>query len=161
MFTVIRKLIKDSRTRYAVSVDHINLEYYEFSKSSGTTNARSKFLPISPESMEDCHYRGGKDMMTLFVQNRPDTSVFDGQALSIGGSLQPNPFNPRHEKAPSHCCLRLCGCDVCSGHGCFHNAGRLQHHHLPAEFGHYLQCSLQQRGGVSRDIAECAECGWW
>ena len=64
-----------------------------FSKSSGTTNARSKFLPMSPESLEDCHYRGGKDMMTLFVQNRPETAVFDGKALSIGGSLQPNPHN--------------------------------------------------------------------
>lgn len=63
-----------------------------FSKSSGTTNARSKYLPITPESLEDCHYRGGKDVMTLYVQNRPDSLVFEGKGLSIGGSLHANPF---------------------------------------------------------------------
>lgn len=65
-----------------------------FSKSSGTTNARSKFIPVSAESLEECHYKGGKDMMTLLVQNRPDTSVFDGKGLSIGGTLHANPYNP-------------------------------------------------------------------
>ncbi len=64
-----------------------------FSKSSGTTNARSKFLPVSPEALEDCHYMGGKDMMTLLIQNKPDTSVFEGKGLSIGGTLHPNPYN--------------------------------------------------------------------
>ncbi|PWJ54731.1 GH3 auxin-responsive promoter [Dyadobacter jejuensis] len=64
-----------------------------FSKSSGTTNARSKFLPVSPEALEECHYEGGKDMMTLLIQNRPDTKVFDGKGLSIGGTLHANPFD--------------------------------------------------------------------
>jgi hypothetical protein len=64
-----------------------------FSKSSGTTNARSKFIPISPESLEDCHYRGGKDVMTLYLHNRPESKLFDGKGLSIGGSLHSNPFN--------------------------------------------------------------------
>jgi hypothetical protein len=64
-----------------------------FSKSSGTTNARSKFLPVTPESLEDCHYMGGKDMMTLLINNRPETNVFDGKGLSIGGALHPNPYN--------------------------------------------------------------------
>ncbi len=64
-----------------------------FAKSSGTTNARSKFIPISPEALEDCHYMGGRDVMTLFLANRPETAIFDGKGLSIGGSLQNNPYN--------------------------------------------------------------------
>lgn len=63
-----------------------------FSKSSGTTNARSKFIPVSPEALDDCHIKGGKDMMALYVANRPDTRVFDGKGLSIGGSLHENPY---------------------------------------------------------------------
>lgn len=63
-----------------------------FSKSSGTTNARSKYLPITPESLEECHYRGGRDVMTIYAQNRPNTLVFEGKGLSIGGSLHENPF---------------------------------------------------------------------
>lgn len=64
-----------------------------FSKSSGTTNSRSKFIPVSEESLEDCHYRGGKDMMTLYLNNRPEAKLYDGKGLSIGGTLHPNPFN--------------------------------------------------------------------
>ena len=64
-----------------------------FSKSSGTTNARSKFIPVSPESLGDCHMRGGKDMITLLIENKPDTKIFEGKGLSIGGSLSSNPFN--------------------------------------------------------------------
>ena len=64
-----------------------------FSKSSGTTNARSKYLPVSPEALDECHYEGGKDMMTLLIHNRPDTRVFDGKGLSIGGTLHANPFD--------------------------------------------------------------------
>lgn len=65
-----------------------------FAKSSGTTNARSKFIPVSKESLEDCHYKGGKDMLSLFINNRPETKVFTGKGLSIGGSHQINPMNP-------------------------------------------------------------------
>lgn len=65
-----------------------------FSKSSGTTNARSKYIPVSAESLEDCHYKGGKDLLTLVAHNRPETTVFDGKGLSIGGTLHPNPYNP-------------------------------------------------------------------
>jgi len=65
-----------------------------FSKSSGTTNARSKYLPVTPEALEDCHYMGGKDMMTLLINNYPETRVFDGKGLSIGGTLHENPYNP-------------------------------------------------------------------
>ncbi|MBD3629215.1 GH3 auxin-responsive promoter family protein [Cyclobacterium sp.] len=64
-----------------------------FSKSSGTTGARSKFIPVSPESLEDCHFKGGKDMLSLYVNNYPETKLFTGKSLSIGGSLQTNPLD--------------------------------------------------------------------
>jgi len=65
-----------------------------FSKSSGTTNARSKYIPVSEEHLQECHYKGGKDMLCLYVNNYPDTRAFLGKNLGIGGSYQPNPFNP-------------------------------------------------------------------
>ncbi len=64
-----------------------------FAKSSGTTNARSKYIPVSRESLEECHYTGGKDLMTLVIENCPDTRIFDGKGVSVGGSLSENPFN--------------------------------------------------------------------
>ncbi|MES2794500.1 MAG: GH3 auxin-responsive promoter family protein [Bacteroidota bacterium] len=64
-----------------------------FSKSSGTTNSRSKFIPVSKESLEECHFMGGKDLMTLYIDNKPNTKIFDGKGLSIGGSLTANPLN--------------------------------------------------------------------
>ncbi|WP_192823775.1 GH3 auxin-responsive promoter family protein [Rufibacter sp. LB8] len=64
-----------------------------FAKSSGTTNARSKFIPVTPEALEDCHYKGGKDMLSIYANNFPDAKVFSGKALSIGGSHHPNEFN--------------------------------------------------------------------
>lgn len=65
-----------------------------FSKSSGTTNARSKFIPVSEESLDECHYRGGKDLLTLYFDNKIDSQLFEGKSISIGGSLHPNPLNP-------------------------------------------------------------------
>lgn len=65
-----------------------------FSKSSGTTNARSKYIPVSEEHLQECHYKGGKDMLCLYVNNYPNTRAFLGKNLGIGGSYQPNPFNP-------------------------------------------------------------------
>lgn len=61
-----------------------------FSKSSGTTSSRSKFIPVSPESLEECHFKGGKDMLSLYVTNYPNTKLFTGKSLTIGGSLQTN-----------------------------------------------------------------------
>lgn len=65
-----------------------------FSKSSGTTNARSKFIPVSQEALEDCHFKGGKDLLSIYVNNYPDTTLFDGKALAVGGSHQLNEFDP-------------------------------------------------------------------
>ncbi|MGV3557560.1 GH3 auxin-responsive promoter family protein [Larkinella arboricola] len=64
-----------------------------FSKSSGTTNARSKFIPISQESLDESHFKGGKDMMALYIANRPESKAFEGKGLSIGGSLHENPYS--------------------------------------------------------------------
>lgn len=61
-----------------------------FSKSSGTTNARSKFIPITEEALEDCHFKGGKDLLSLYVNNYPNTKIFDGKGLAVGGSHQLN-----------------------------------------------------------------------
>jgi hypothetical protein len=64
-----------------------------FSKSSGTTNDKSKYIPVSDESLESCHYKGGKDLITLYLASKPEAKLFNGKGLSIGGSLQDNPFN--------------------------------------------------------------------
>ncbi len=52
-----------------------------FAKSSGTTNARSKFIPVSEEAMEECHFKGGKDLLSIYVNNFPDTGIFSGKGL--------------------------------------------------------------------------------
>lgn len=64
-----------------------------FSKSSGTTNDRSKFIPVSKESLKECHYKGGKDLVAVYVHNFPQTRMFSGKSLAIGGSLTQNPYN--------------------------------------------------------------------
>lgn len=57
-----------------------------FAKSSGTTSDRSKYIPVSREALEDCHYKGGKDMIALHYQHRPDSKLYQGMSLVIGGS---------------------------------------------------------------------------
>lgn len=65
-----------------------------FAKSSGTTNARSKFIPVSTEAIEDCHFKGGKDMLSIYVNNYPETQMFSGKGVAVGGSHQVNEFDP-------------------------------------------------------------------
>ena len=57
-----------------------------FAKSSGTTNAKSKFIPVSDEALEDCHYKAGKDMLSLYFNNNPDSKLLSGKCLRLGGS---------------------------------------------------------------------------
>jgi hypothetical protein len=57
-----------------------------FAKSSGTTRSKSKFIPISNESIEYCHYRGGKDLLSIYCNNFPAKNVFEGKSLMLGGS---------------------------------------------------------------------------
>jgi hypothetical protein len=65
-----------------------------FAKSSGTTNSRSKFIPVSEESLEDCHFKGGKDLISIYANAYPDTALFDGKGLAVGGSHQLNDADP-------------------------------------------------------------------
>lgn len=57
-----------------------------FAKSSGTTSDKSKFIPVSNEALEECHYKGGKDMLSIYCNNNPNTYMFDGLGLTMGGS---------------------------------------------------------------------------
>jgi hypothetical protein len=63
-----------------------NSEIKWFAKSSGTTSDKSKFIPVSQEALEECHYKGGKDMLSLYCSNNPGTKIFDGKALAMGGT---------------------------------------------------------------------------
>jgi hypothetical protein len=59
-----------------------------FAKSSGTTNAKSKFIPVSAEALENCHYKASKDLLCLFLNNNEDSQLFTGKSLRLGGSKQ-------------------------------------------------------------------------
>jgi len=64
-----------------------------FAKSSGTTCDKSKFIPVSFETLEECHFQGGRDVLSFYCQNKPETNVFDGKGLLIGGSHKINSLN--------------------------------------------------------------------
>lgn len=64
-----------------------------FAKSSGTTDAKSKFIPVSPSSLENCHFRGGKDVVSIFNRLYPEAQVFSGKTLALGGSSEVNKIN--------------------------------------------------------------------
>ncbi|MCK9218625.1 MAG: GH3 auxin-responsive promoter family protein [Bacteroidales bacterium] len=59
-----------------------------FAKSSGTTDDKSKFIPVSQEALEECHFKGGKDLLSIYCNNQPETKLFDGKAIAMGGSHQ-------------------------------------------------------------------------
>ena len=61
-----------------------------FAKSSGTTNDKSKFIPVSPEGLKRNHYQGGTDVVVLYLRNNPQSRMFDGRGLILGGSHTPN-----------------------------------------------------------------------
>lgn len=63
-----------------------------FAKSSGTTSDRSKLIPVTEESLEDCHYKGGKDLLSMYYMNFPNRKLYKGKHLIIGGSTQLNPL---------------------------------------------------------------------
>ena len=66
-----------------------------FAKSSGTTNARSKFIPVSNEALQDCHIKGGKDLLSIYFNNYEKTKMFTGKSLVIGGSRQVNQLSQK------------------------------------------------------------------
>lgn len=102
--------IKDYQSRFPVQTYEDILPYVErlrrgeanllwpgeikwFAKSSGTTSTKSKFIPMSREALEDCHYRAAKDILILYTLQRPDTRIFYGKSLTLGGSHKINQFS--------------------------------------------------------------------
>ena len=59
-----------------------------FAKSSGTTNAKSKFIPVSTDSLENCHYAAGKDLLCMYLNNNENSALFNGKNLRLGGSKE-------------------------------------------------------------------------
>lgn len=59
-----------------------------FAKSSGTTNANSKFIPVSQEALDDCHYAASKDLLSIYLNNNPSSQLFTGKGLRLGGSKE-------------------------------------------------------------------------
>ncbi|HYC40494.1 MAG TPA: GH3 auxin-responsive promoter family protein [Chitinophagaceae bacterium] len=70
-----------------------NTEIYWFAKSSGTTSERSKFIPISDESLREGHYKASKDVLSLYYRFNPDSALLTGKGLVIGGSHNISPVN--------------------------------------------------------------------
>ncbi len=64
-----------------------------FAKSSGTTNDKSKFIPVSNEALSFNHFKAGKDLLSVHLNNYPDSKIFKGKSLSIGGSRQISPLD--------------------------------------------------------------------
>lgn len=64
-----------------------------FAKSSGTTSDKSKFLPVTREALEDCHYKGGKDLLAMHCHAHPDAQLYAGKTLVMGGSSKIHPLN--------------------------------------------------------------------
>ncbi|UYW00689.1 GH3 auxin-responsive promoter family protein [Flavobacterium agricola] len=77
-----------TRTRHGEQNVFWNSTIKYFAKSSGTTNAKSKFIPVSSEALEDNHYKAGKDMLCLYLNNNEDSQLFTGKSLRLGGSKQ-------------------------------------------------------------------------
>lgn len=70
-----------------------NTDIKWFAKSSGTTSDKSKFIPVSEESLNDCHYNGGRDMIAIHCALNPETQLFTGKNLALAGSLVTDHFN--------------------------------------------------------------------
>ena len=63
-------------------------QIHQFAKSSGTTNAKSKYIPITEENLEDCHYKAGIDLVCIYANNHPDNQLFMNKNLKLGGSAE-------------------------------------------------------------------------
>ncbi|MDR2148301.1 MAG: GH3 auxin-responsive promoter family protein [Tannerella sp.] len=72
---------------------HSTVKWY--AQSSGTTNGRSKYIPVTQEILKHCHYRGGLDAILLYLRNNPQSQFFSRKGLVLGGSHQPSPLNAK------------------------------------------------------------------
>ncbi|MBX3162846.1 MAG: GH3 auxin-responsive promoter family protein [Bacteroidetes bacterium] len=86
----LKPLIERTRRGEQNLLWHSDIKW--FAKSSGTTD-KSKFLPVSEESLHGCHYNAGRDMITLHCYNNPDTQLFTGKNLALGGSFREDSFD--------------------------------------------------------------------
>jgi len=82
----LEPLIEQTRTGEQNVFWPTNIKW--FAKSSGTTNAKSKFIPVSTEALENCHYAGSKDLLCMYLNNNEDSQMFTGKSLRLGGSKQ-------------------------------------------------------------------------
>lgn len=64
-----------------------------FAKSSGTTSSKSKYIPVSKESLEECHFKGGRDVVMFYLKHNSDSQIFSGKTLALGGSHKISEFN--------------------------------------------------------------------
>ena len=64
-----------------------------FAKSAGTTQNKSKFIPVTEDSLYKCHFEAGKDMLSIYLNNNPHSNILNGKSLMIGGSTSVNKFN--------------------------------------------------------------------
>ncbi len=85
----LKSLIERTRRGEQNLLWHSEIKW--FAKSSGTTD-KSKFLPVSQESLDGCHYNAGRDMVTLQCYNNPETQLFTGKNLALGGSFKEDSF---------------------------------------------------------------------
>lgn len=82
----LEPMIEETRKGYQNIFWHTPIKW--FAKSSGTTNAKSKFIPVSNEALEDCHYKGSKDLLCMYLNNNENSEMFLGKSLRLGGSSQ-------------------------------------------------------------------------
>lgn len=82
----LQPVIEQTRQGYQNVFWHSPIKW--FAKSSGTTNAKSKFVPVSADALEDCHYKGSKDLLCLYLNNNEESNLFLGKSLRLGGSSQ-------------------------------------------------------------------------
>ncbi|NNC95619.1 MAG: GH3 auxin-responsive promoter family protein [Chitinophagales bacterium] len=66
-----------------------------FAKSSGTTSSKSKFIPVTKEALKHCHYKASRDLMAMYVRSNPESQIFNGKGLLMGGSHSVNQVNQR------------------------------------------------------------------
>lgn len=64
-----------------------------FAKTSGSAEDKSKFIPVSRQTIQDCHYKAGKDVLAVYASQRPDTKLFRGKSMILGGSKKVHDIN--------------------------------------------------------------------
>lgn len=69
-----------------------------YAKSSGTSSSKSKFIPVTPDSLKITHFKGMTEMLACYINNHPDSKLFCGSALTLGGSVKPGTITS-HSKA--------------------------------------------------------------